>query len=457
MSQTAYRKYRVRVRLTADQIKLIDSCRVAQRHVYNWVVSRIKSDADNITEYGLYNELTVLRGQQEWMRAVPSLIQRAGIQDAFKAYKMSARYGRGHLRFRTLKHHSDTAVRCAAPAPRVIDGNTIRLPCFGDVRVQHAMPNEIMENDPRSYEFARTRIGRYVLYVSCRVTMPAAPLYMRANQTVKGIDRGAVEPTVVATLDGSGGLRSADAYDTAAPFRDGRAAYQRMQLKMSKMNKHSGRFRRLHAKLRLRLQKTRRQREYAEYVAAKQICTDHGPAVIVLEDLNLRRMTCSGRGRRHINREMRFVRHHIIEQRIRDRAEMAGIRVMSVNPRYTSQTCSRCGHVDKDSRVTRDMLKCTKCSYVQQADANAALVIGGHGLPQAPDDADMQIQWQAAGAGTALVRRELDARLNCFTEAVGGVNGRRDNQAPAHHLAKGMEKERRKVSKGGGPRRRQLT
>ena len=100
------------------------------------------------------------------------------------------------------------------------------------------------------------------------------------------------------------------------------------------------------------------------------------------------------------------------------------------------------------------MFKCVRCYYIQQADINAAMVIGRLGLPTAPDTV------HEAGppeVGMPFVRRELDARLNCFTEVVGGVNGRRDNQAPAHHLAKGMEKERRKVSKGGEPHRRQLT
>jgi transposase len=51
---------------------------------------------------------------------------------------------------------------------------------------------------------------------------------------------------------------------------------------------------------------------------------------------------------------------------------LAGVPVVYVNPRYTSQTCSRCGHGDKRNRPTRDDFKCVQCGYVAPADHNAA-------------------------------------------------------------------------------------
>lgn len=46
--------------------------------------------------------------------------------------------------------------------------------------------------------------------------------------------------------------------------------------------------------------------------------------------------------------------------------------VIKVNPAYTSQTCSCCGHVDKDNRKTQDKFKCTSCGHTENADFNAA-------------------------------------------------------------------------------------
>ncbi len=105
----AYRKYRVAISLAADQVRLIDSYRVARRHAYNWSVGRIMS-GDAVSEYGLYKELTAVRREQEWMRAAPVWIQRAGIQDACTAHKLAARFG-GGLRHRTRGHESQVPAR----------------------------------------------------------------------------------------------------------------------------------------------------------------------------------------------------------------------------------------------------------------------------------------------------------------------------------------------------------
>ncbi len=47
-------------------------------------------------------------------------------------------------------------------------------------------------------------------------------------------------------------------------------------------------------------------------------------------------------------------------------------KVIKVNPAYTSQTCSCCGHVDKDNRKSQDKFKCTSCGHKENADFNAA-------------------------------------------------------------------------------------
>jgi len=431
--QYTYRKYRVPVSLTQDQKRLVSAYRDAQRQSYNWAVSRIKLD-NPVTEYGLHKLHTAYRRKHDWLRSTPTAVQRAGIRDAFVAHKLSVRFGRGHTTYRSRKRHNGMSVKCGL-APRVEDKYTIWLPRFGTVRA--SIPNAIVEHEPRSYEFVQTRSGRYMLYVSCRVTIPSwnAPL----NATVKGIDRGMAEPTVVVTLDKNGQVTDKSSYDTATPFKRNRQRYQKMQSKMSRMNRHSNRFRRLRARLRKKLQKIRNRRTYAECIAAKHVCQDHSPSTIVFEDLKISKMTRKGGAyKRELNREMRFVRHYAVEQRIRDRAELGGISVRIVNPHYTSQTCARCGHTDKASRVTRDMFKCTRCNYIQQADVNAAIVIGRHGLP--PSDYTQTKVGQHTEVGTPFVRRQLDARLNCFSE---GSIRRHESQVPARSLSpSGMEKQR---------------
>lgn len=56
-----------------------------------------------------------------------------------------------------------------------------------------------------------------------------------------------------------------------------------------------------------------------------------------------------------------------------------GVLVLDINPYQTSQTCSECGAVDKESRVTRDAFRCTSCNFASDADVNAAVVIAQKG------------------------------------------------------------------------------
>jgi putative transposase len=60
-------------------------------------------------------------------------------------------------------------------------------------------------------------------------------------------------------------------------------------------------------------------------------------------------------------------------------SEIEGFNLIKVDPAYTSQTCSNCGFVDKDSRKFEKFL-CTKCGFEEDADYNAALNILHRGV-----------------------------------------------------------------------------
>ena len=57
------------------------------------------------------------------------------------------------------------------------------------------------------------------------------------------------------------------------------------------------------------------------------------------------------------------------------KAQRAGVRVVLVDPRNTSRTCSACGHCEKDNRKTQDRFLCVACGYQANADVNAAVNI----------------------------------------------------------------------------------
>lgn len=55
--------------------------------------------------------------------------------------------------------------------------------------------------------------------------------------------------------------------------------------------------------------------------------------------------------------------------------------LVKVNPSYTSQECSKCGHTCKENRVTQSIFKCVSCGHESNADLDAAKVIEGRAFP----------------------------------------------------------------------------
>jgi putative transposase len=54
------------------------------------------------------------------------------------------------------------------------------------------------------------------------------------------------------------------------------------------------------------------------------------------------------------------------------KVEEAGRELIAVDPRYTSQRCSSCGHVEAANRCSQAEFRCLACGHTAQADVNAA-------------------------------------------------------------------------------------
>jgi putative transposase len=60
-------------------------------------------------------------------------------------------------------------------------------------------------------------------------------------------------------------------------------------------------------------------------------------------------------------------------------AARAGVEVIEVAPRKTSQTCCKCGHAERGNRPRQSVFTCRRCGHTIHADLNAARVIAARG------------------------------------------------------------------------------
>jgi putative transposase len=81
-----------------------------------------------------------------------------------------------------------------------------------------------------------------------------------------------------------------------------------------------------------------------------------------------------------LNRSIRETGWGLFLRVLAAKAESAGRRVVTVDPRNTSRACSRCGHTAAGNRRTQADFRCLACGYRTHADVNAAVNILRAGL-----------------------------------------------------------------------------
>ena len=173
----------------------------------------------------------------------------------------------------------------------------------------------------------------------------------------------------------------------------------------------SNRGRRVNGQLQKLHRKRRRRRDNATHQVSRTVAdTAH---TVVVEDLNTQGMTASARGTRAepgtnvkaksgLNRSILASGWGQLERKL---AYKAG-HVVKVDPAYTSQTCSRCGHVGKANRPSQAVFACQACGWALNADHNAAInILVRAGLPSVPVPArGTGAAARAIPSGTPMIR-----------------------------------------------------
>ena len=225
--------------------------------------------------------------------------------------------------------------------------------------------------DAKSYRVTQDRAGRW--HVAFAVI--PAPVPEPGNGQVVGIDRGVAVSAALSTGE--------------MLHCPGLAARERRRLRrqLARAKRGSNRRGRVkHAIARLRARETDRRKDWAEKAS-----TDLARRfdVIRVENLKITNMTRSAKGTREnpgrnvrakagLNRSILGSGWGLLVRRLQDKAPG---RVEKIKPHYTSQRCSACGQVDRGSRESQAVFRCTACGFACHADVNAAInIAAGHAV-----------------------------------------------------------------------------
>lgn len=195
--------------------------------------------------------------------------------------------------------------------------------------------------------------GVFYIAVVCDVLEPEE----MGIERILGVDFGIVNLAV----DSDGTVYSGDAIEKKRQ----RLAQRRTELQQK-------RTRAARRKLRQLSNHQARFQSHTNHAIAKRLVetAQRSAAGIALEDLTgIRQRIKARRQQRPRHSNWGFFQ---LRQYVSYKAALAGVPVVLVDPRHTSQGCHHCGYVAKANRPTQNQFSCHRCGYNTNADFNAA-------------------------------------------------------------------------------------
>jgi putative transposase len=372
------RGYRFKLRPTEEQAKLLFQHVGVCRLVYNLALEQRRDHhrqyraamGKHISYGSQAAELTALRAEFDWIRAVTQTAQQQALRDLDRAYQNFFTGVSAYPSPRKKGVNDSFRLQGREVAFRRLNKSwgLAKLPKIGEVRfrwtrdIQGKLKNATISLDP---------IGWHISFS----TEVEADAVKNLGPTV-GVDRGVVE--AVAYSDG-----------TFAVFPKARIKHldrkaRRAARALSRCKKGSGRSTVAKARVAALRAKAARVRKHFNHVETARLARSYG--VVCIEALRTKNMTASAKGtieepgvnvrqKAGLNRSILEIGWYQFHQFLTYKLAAAGGELRLVNAAYTSITCSCCGIIEKTNRKSQAVYECADCGLSANADTNAAINI----------------------------------------------------------------------------------
>lgn len=193
------------------------------------------------------------------------------------------------------------------------------------------------------------------------------------NGDMVGVDLGVAR---LATLsDGS-------VYNNVKAFKRKERKIRKLHRDVSRKKNGSSNMKKALKNLSRAYRKVSNMRSDSIHHATTAIAKQYG--CVVLEDLKVRNMTKKvvGKGKKaksELNKLILDAGLYEFRRQLEYKGDIYGCKVVVVPSAYTSQICSNCGCVDKNSRISQSQYVCVHCGFDINADLNAAINIKRRG------------------------------------------------------------------------------
>lgn len=365
----------VKVRLYPNEAQknLLSQHFGSARVVYN-VMLRKSIDAqeagEKISVYELKKLLPIMKQTDEfgWMKEVDSTALQNAVINLDKAYKHFFRRVKNGEKagFPRFKSKHDSRQSYQSSTAKFKDGK-LYLPKIGFVK---AVFHREFEGSVKTVTVS-SEAGQYFASINYEDGIDRVP--GTNNGKSIGIDVGV---KVFAYLSNGEAIKHVDLKKEIADVI-------KAQKILSRRKKGSANRTKAKAKLAKKHLKLRNKRNDFLHKVTQRLSENQ---TIVVEDLKIKNMSRSAKGsidnpnmrssaKSGLNRSILQQSWGTFFDMLEYKLERNGGKLVRVNPRHTSQTCSCCGHISKENRLTQSKFVCQACGNTLNADYNASVNI----------------------------------------------------------------------------------
>ena len=344
--------------------KTFGSCRL----VYNLLLdARIKAYecGDSLSSYDLIKRLPAMKNSEDgqFLKEVDSTALQQSIINMDKAYQKFFKENAGFPKFKS-KHNTMQSYKTLNAK---IKDKRLYLPKIGLLKMKGFREFEgKLKSASVSFE-----AGQY--HASLLFDDGVDFVKPKHNGKAVGIDIGV---KLFATLSSGEMIKPLDLEKDIEKMKKAQKSLSRKKKGSANRNKAKAILSKMHLKI-------KNKRNDFIHKLSNKITNEN--QVIVIEDLKIKNMTKravgtianpkKSSGKRGLNRAITQQSWGEFFTMLEYKAIKKGGEVIKVNPAYTSQTCSKCGHVSKDSRKSQSKFECCSCGFKMNADLNASFNI----------------------------------------------------------------------------------
>ena len=356
--------YKYKLRPTAKQGAIIDqwihTCRAVynialETKIHSWQVYNF-----SYSKFDLIKQLPELKRDFPWIGQVHS----QSLQDVIERMDLAYQFffkGGGFPKWAARERYRSFAFKQGVH----IEGRFVRLPKLGRIKF---FKSRQIEGEIKRTMIIREADGYYACF-TCKLDHENQVVPTCRKQV--GLDLGVAH--FVASSDG---LLSDPHQQLKAQLRKLRIE----QRSLARKKKFGRNWRKQKERINKLHQKIRRKRSDQQHKLSTMLINEYGR--IAVEDLRLRNMTRSAKGtiaepgnqvkaKSGLNRSILDAGMGSFVNMLEYKADWYGRELVKVDPKYSSQKCSKCGEIDKANRK-RGKFFCTSCGHDDHADVNAA-------------------------------------------------------------------------------------